>query len=56
MGSLLSPVITDIIMRDIEEKTLNNIKFNLPFYIRYVDDIILAVPKNSLGELFQFYT
>jgi len=44
MGSPLSPVIAYIVMQDLEEKALEKINLNLPFYYRYVDDIIMAAP------------
>lgn len=40
----LSPIIADIVMQDLEEKVLHSIDFRLPFYYRYVDDIIIATP------------
>jgi len=47
MDSPISPIIADIVMDDIERKALNNLKFKMPFYCRYVDDIALAVPSNK---------
>lgn len=44
MGSPLSPIIADITMQDIEIKALNRIKYPLPIYFRYVDDILIALP------------
>src|SRR5580765_3687713 len=48
MGSPLSPTIADIVLQDIENKALYKIGTKLPIYYRYVDDILLAVPKNSI--------
>ncbi|KAL6416722.1 hypothetical protein ACFW04_013201 [Cataglyphis niger] len=45
MSSPLSIIIADIVLQDIEN---NKIGTTLPFYYRYVDDIILAMPKNSV--------
>jgi len=47
MGSPLSPVIADLVLQDLELVAINNLPFHLPFYYRYVDDIILAAPSNS---------
>jgi len=33
-----------MVLQDIEEKALHNININLPFYYRYVDDLIMAAP------------
>jgi hypothetical protein len=46
MGSPLSPIIADFVMQDLESKALNKIGVALPFYFRYVDDIVMAVPNN----------
>lgn len=64
MGSPLSPIIADIVMQDLEDRALTLLSFIPPFYIRYVDDIALAVPSslqdqtlnsfNSLHPRFQF--
>jgi len=32
----------DIVPQDLEEEALNIISLDLPFYYRYVDDIVLA--------------
>jgi len=48
MGSPLSPVIADIVMRDLEITCLHKLNFNLTFYHRYVDDIILTSPPDKL--------
>src|SRR5436190_12795753 len=44
MGSPLSPVIADIVLQDLESKALGTLNFVLPFYFRYVDDVVCAVP------------
>src|SRR5580765_6949202 len=48
MRSPLSPTIADIVLQDIENKALYKIGTKLPIYYRYVDDILLAAPKNSI--------
>ncbi|XP_024893281.1 uncharacterized protein LOC112468378 [Temnothorax curvispinosus] len=47
MGSPLSPIIADIVMQDLEESILESLDFELLFYFRYVDDIILPVPRDK---------
>ena len=38
-------------MEKLESDILTNISFNIPFYKRYVDDIITAVPKDEIQNL-----
>jgi len=47
MGSPMSPIIADIVMDDLEKKALGNLNLDIPFYCLYVDDIAMAVPKDS---------
>jgi len=44
MGSPLSPVIADIVLQDLENGMIETLPFRLPFFFRYVDDIVTAVP------------
>lgn len=44
----LSIIIADIVLQDIKNKALHKIGTTFPFYYRYVDNIILAAPKNSV--------
>jgi hypothetical protein len=48
MGSPLSPIIADLVMQDLEAKALERIEIRLPFYFRYVDDIVMAVPNDLI--------
>jgi len=47
MGSPMSPIIADMVMEDLETRVLKNLNVELPFYFRYVDDIMLAVPYDK---------
>jgi len=51
MGSPLSPVIADLVMQDLETIAIKNLPFQPPFFHRYVDDILLAAPSDSLRLL-----
>jgi len=51
MGSPLSPIVADLIMQDLESHTLKNLPFIPPFYIKYVDDIVMAASHTYLNEL-----
>ena len=51
MGSPLSPIAADIVMDDLESKCIPSPPFQLPFYYRYVDDIIAALPFNEINTI-----
>jgi len=56
MGSSLSPVISDFIMCDLEERALEILGFRLPiFYFRYVDDIAMSMPLNSIDNILNIF-
>ena len=48
MGSPLSPIAADIALDDLVSKCISSLPFKLPFYFRYVDDIITAVPCKKI--------
>lgn len=48
MDSPPSPVIADITLQDLESRAIAVLGFSVPFYYRYVDDIVLAVPSSKL--------
>ena len=47
-GNPLSPILADIVMEDLENLALSKICFPVPFYYRYVDDIIVCVPEKMI--------
>jgi len=55
MGFSLSPVIADPVLQDLEISAIKNLPFYLLFYYRYVDDIVLTAPSNSLDLLLQSF-
>jgi len=55
MGSPLSPVIADPVLQDLKISAIKNLPFYLLFYYRYVDDIVLTAPSNSLDLLLQSF-
>ena len=55
MGSPLSPIIADLVMQDLECKALNSLNLELPFYYRYVDDIILAAPTENIPDILNVF-
>ncbi len=51
MGSPLSPILSDMVVQDLENEILSSLKFQIPVYYRYVDDLLLAVPKKKIQWL-----
>ena len=49
MGSPVSPILCDLVLQKLENDCINKLCFDVPFYYRYVDDIILCVPKNLIN-------
>ena len=49
MGSPLSPILGDVIIQDLECNIFNTIITHIPFYYRYVDDIVFATPNNLIN-------
>lgn len=46
MGSSISSVIAQLVLEDLEETVIEKLNFSIPFFFRYVDDCITAVPNN----------
>jgi len=55
MGSPLSPIISDLVMQDLEEQVLSCLKIKLPFYYRYVDDILLTAPREDINDVVEMF-
>ena len=55
MGSPISPILADIVMQDLETHCLNNIKFDIPVFFRYVDDILALVPINKIDDIIRVF-
>jgi len=51
MGSPLSPIISDLVMRDLEDRALETLNLPISFYVRYVDDIAMIIPPFSVMEI-----
>ena len=51
MGSLISLIIADIVMQDLEEEIIKKLDFTVPLYYRYVDDTILFIPKDKINNM-----
>jgi len=55
MSFPLSPIIADIVMQDLEKEVLDTFAFEILFYYRYVDDIIMAVPTSKIDFIFKSF-
>ena len=51
VGSPISPIISDIVMQDLEISCLSRIDFHIPIYLRYVNDTFLIIPANKIEFL-----
>jgi len=55
MGSPLSPILSDIVMQDLETKAFQNLNLYLPLYFRYVDDLLLLAPNNEVDNILKTF-
>lgn len=51
MGSPSSPVFADLILEILQDVVIKKLGFKLPFYIRYVDDILTAIPADKVQHI-----
>jgi len=52
---LYRPIISDIVFQDLESDILNKLTIKLSFYIHYVDDIVLAIDKTHIDDLYNMF-
>jgi len=55
MGSPLSPILADLVMKKLEETTLFRLPFHIPLYVRYVDDIGIAAPSCLIPNILNMF-
>jgi len=55
MGSPLSPIIADVVLQDVEKRALGRLGIEVPFYMRYVDDIATAVHYTQHNRLLNIF-
>ena len=58
MGSTISPILVNFVLDDLVSDCLQYMPFYVPFVKRYVDDLILALPKRGVDtalEIFNTY-
>lgn len=51
MGSPISSIIAQLVMEYAEDQIIDNLDFGILFYKRYVDDCLLAIPKDKEQEI-----
>lgn len=51
MGSPISPVVANLVLEHLEQSVIKKLPFTLPFYFRYVDDIITCVHRDHINIL-----
>ena len=51
MGSPSSPVFADLFLEILKEDVIKKLGYRLPFFFRYVDDILTTVPKNEVNKI-----
>lgn len=55
MGSPLSPILADIVMEDLETQCLEQLDFSSSLYFRYVDDILMIIPKDKIDAILHIF-
>ncbi|XP_044766578.1 uncharacterized protein LOC123322665 [Coccinella septempunctata] len=51
MGNCLAPIVSDIVMSDLQNSALSALPFRVPIYKRYVDDIFTSIPSDGVGVI-----
>lgn len=51
MGSPLAPVCADLVMNKLVSTCLEKLNFHIPFFYKFVDDIITCIPKNKINDI-----
>ena len=48
ISSVISPMLAEMVMEDLERSVFERLGFLVPFYFRCVDDTLLCVPLDKL--------
>ena len=51
IGSVISPMVSEIVMEDLERTVCERLGFIVHFYFRYVDDSLLCVPLDKMQKV-----
>jgi len=55
MGNCLSPICADLVMQDLQDNLIHKLPFKIPFFKRYVDDILTAIPTNNYNTILTMF-
>lgn len=55
MGNCLSPICSDIVMAELQQTCLSKLSFQVPFFKRFVDDIVTCVPQNEIDTILNIF-
>ena len=55
MGNHLSPILSDIVIEDLELPCINKLESKPLFYFRYVDDIVPCIHKNYIEHTLKVF-
>ena len=50
IGNPISPILSDIVLEDLESYCISKLQSKPLFYFRYVDDIVLCIHKNNIDD------
>lgn len=53
MGSPISPVVANLFMEDFDKKIIETIPYNIPIFLRNMDDYIIAVPIDKVDDIYE---
>ena len=51
MGSPLSATAANVVIEELEKIFLNKLPYDIIFYYRYVDDILICLPENKVEDI-----
>lgn len=55
MGSPVAPQLADLVLEILQDEIIRKLKFRLPFFFRFVDDIYTAVPTEKKEEMLKAF-
>nr|CAI5820344.1 unnamed protein product [Callosobruchus analis] len=55
MGDCMSPICADLVMSKLQSYCLSVTSFHVPFFKRYVDDIVTAIPKDKADDILNIF-
>nr|CAI5830742.1 unnamed protein product [Callosobruchus analis] len=55
MGDCMSPICADLVMSKLQSHCLSLTSFHVPFFKRYVDDIVTAIPNDKVDDILNIF-